>query len=103
MHEIFKALGNPERFRIMEELAVPHSYQITQAQANGEMKVGDVVTIAREISVKEMCYLIGISHSQTSQHLKILRAAKLVERRQEAQTAFFRMASNVNWPIQVFK
>lgn len=75
---VFKALANPERIKIM-----------------------DVLTDnpRREISVKDMCMLIGLSHSHTSQHLKIMRNAGLLDCRKEAQSVFYFIPSGIKWPV----
>jgi DNA-binding transcriptional ArsR family regulator len=65
--EVFQALGNPTRIRIMHALA------------HDEMSVGD---LARAL---------GLSMSALSHQLAILRLLRLVAAREEGRTTFYRV------------
>lgn len=67
--EIFKALGNVKRLKIVNILR------------KGEKKVG------------ELEKMVGISQSALSQHLAILRTAGLVSTRREAQSVYYSLSS----------
>lgn len=63
--ELFRALSNPARIRVLEVLA------------DGERSVG------------EMAPLVGIELSHLSQQLAVLRRARLVRTRKEGSTVFY--------------
>ncbi len=65
---IGKALSNAHRLRLLNILS--HS----------------------EAAVEELAERLGQSHANTSTHLKVLRQAKLVTRRQEGKRAYYRIA-----------
>ena len=78
---VFKALANPDRINIMELLATrPVSFS--------------VLDIARHI---------GLSQSQTSQHLATLRRAGLIIAKRNGNTILNSVHPTVNWPVKVFK
>ncbi len=66
---MLKLIGNERRLLILCSLA-----------AQGEMKVGDIVTA------------VGLSQSALSQHLALLRADGLVAFRRESQTLYYRIS-----------
>jgi len=66
--ERFRALGDPTRLRILSALSLA------------------------ELCVCDISGLLGISQTATSQHLKILRAARMVRYRKEGRMAFYRLA-----------
>ncbi len=68
--ELFKALANPIRVRIIEVL-----------RAEGSLTVGDIQ--AR----------VGIEPANASQHLSILRAQGIVEARREGTSAWYSIAA----------
>ena len=68
--ELFKALANPVRVRILEVL-----------RAEGSLTVG-------EIQVR-----VGIEPANASQHLAILRAQGIVEARREGTNAWYHVAA----------
>jgi len=95
-----KAIGNPERFAMLSELAKPLMYVVSDVIV---IRPGDKVTLPNEISVKEMSVRIGISHSQCSQHFSQLHAAGLVTRRKEAQTVYYRLAPGFSFPPVIWQ
>lgn len=66
--ELFKALGNPVRIRILEQLS------------------------AAEQSVSELRVRLGTEQSHLSQQLGILRRAGLVESRREGTSVYYALA-----------
>lgn len=48
----------------------------------------------REMSVGELCRVVGLSQSSLSQHLAKLRALNLVSTRRDGQTIYYRCASD---------
>lgn len=80
-HTVHLALGNPDRFRIVDLLAAEPS----------------------ALSVRDIARLVECSQSQTSQHLATLRAAGLVVSRRDKNTIWNTLAPNVIWPIEVFR
>lgn len=67
--ELLALLGNPVRHKIV------------------------TLVLMREWEVKALAREVNMSSSATSQHLKKLRDAKLVERRKSAQTAYYSSSS----------
>ena len=67
--EVCKAMGNPHRLELLDVLR------------DGEMTVGDLADAA------------GLSVSNTSQHLSVLKSAGVVRRRKEGTTCWYRVAS----------
>ena len=67
--EIFKTMGHPVRIRVLELLS------------------------EREHSVGEMLPELGVAASNLSQHLAVLRRARLVSTRREASTVFYALNS----------
>jgi DNA-binding transcriptional ArsR family regulator len=65
--EIFKALGDPTRLRLLTALG------------QGELCVCDLATLS------------GISESATSHQLRLLRALRLVRARREGRMVFYRL------------
>jgi ArsR family transcriptional regulator len=65
---IFQALAHPTRIFIVETLGV-----------QGEVTVG------------KLCEIIGISQSNASQHLAVLRHKHIVETRKESNQIFYRL------------
>jgi DNA-binding transcriptional ArsR family regulator len=63
----FRALGDPSRLRILNQLLV------------------------REMSVQQLVDATGLSQTATSRHLAALRAERIVERRAEGRNAFYRV------------
>jgi len=63
--ELFKALGDPTRVRILEALSL------------AELCVCDLATV------------LGMTQSAVSHQLRVLRAAKLVKYRREGKNAFY--------------
>lgn len=47
----------------------------------------------KELSVNEICAAVGLEQSAVSQHLRLLRNAKLVSTRRDAQRVFYRCES----------
>lgn len=100
---IFKALANPDRIKIMELLA--------DGPDGVHLKPGDIVNIEgidfvvkpNCISVLDIARHIGLSQSQTSQHLATLRRAGLINTRKSGTTVFNQINPSVNWPVKVFK
>lgn len=66
---LFGILSHPDRVRLIEELR------------GGELDVG---------TLQER---LGISHSRVSQHLSLLRAARLVEERRQGRQVFYHLRS----------
>jgi DNA-binding transcriptional ArsR family regulator len=64
---IFQALAHPTRVAIVEHLR------------NGEMSVGQI------------CEMVGIEQANASQHLAVLRNKHLVETRKEGNQIFYRL------------
>jgi len=67
--EICKAMGNPHRLALLDALR------------HGEKAVGD---LAEEL---------GLTVSNTSQHLSVLKAAGIVKRRKDGTTCYYRVAT----------
>lgn len=67
LSEIFKALGEPTRLRILSALA------------------------CCELCVCDLSALIGLSASAVSHQLRLLRAARLVAFRREGKMAYYRL------------
>ena len=65
--EIFQALGHPTRVAIVEYL-----------------RYG-------EVSVGQLCELVGIEQANASQHLAVLRSKHIVETRKEGNQIFYRL------------
>ena len=76
--ELLRALAHPSRIQILEELR------------NGER---DVASLARAT---------GLTHSNASQHLMVLRAHRVVVERREGRRVFYRLRSAelANWLVQ---
>lgn len=70
LSEFLSAIAHPRRIQIVEELR------------SGEKDVG---------SLKNM---LGISHSNVSQHLAVLRAHRIVAERREGRHVFYRLCSS---------
>jgi|GEM_PF-438378 len=68
MAELFKALGHPDRVRLVEELS-------------GEEK-----------DVNTLCESLGVKQARVSQHLAVLRASHVVEDRREGRHVLYRLA-----------
>ena len=66
--EMLKALGHPDRVRLVEEL--------------GES----------EQDVQTLCDHLGVRQARISQHLAVLRANKIVEDRREGRHVLYRLA-----------
>ena len=66
--ELLKALGHPDRVRLVEEL--------------GE----------REQDVQSLCDTLGVRQARVSQHLAVLRANHVVEDRREGRRVLYRLA-----------
>lgn len=66
--EMLKALGHPDRVRLVEEL--------------GET----------EQDVQTLCDHLGVRQARVSQHLAVLRANKIVEDRREGRHVLYRLA-----------
>jgi ArsR family transcriptional regulator len=66
--EILKAMGNPVRVRIIEILAQK-----------------------KEMCVCELVPALGLDQPNVSQHLSVLRNARLVEARREGSMVFYRL------------
>ena len=69
--EIFQALGHPTRVAIVEYL-----------------RYG-------EVSVGQLCELVGIEQANASQHLAVLRSKHIVETRKEGNQIFYRLRNPV--------
>lgn len=67
---LFRALGNLKRLEILFYL------------------------LGKELNVTELEKLVGISQSSLSQHLAVLRNAKIVKTRREAQTIFYSISND---------
>lgn len=65
--EIFKVLGNHKRLEIIQLLN------------------------DRELSVTEMTSMLGLPQANLSQHLALLRQAKIVDSRRDGQTIYYRL------------
>lgn len=81
LSELLKALAHPHRLQIVEEL-------------------GD-----REMDVNTLQEALGISHSNVSQHLAILRAHKIVTERREGRFVFYRLKHPeiATWLLEALK
>jgi DNA-binding transcriptional ArsR family regulator len=79
--ELFAVLSHPQRIRIVEELH------------GGEKDVNSLVDI------------LGISQSGVSQHLHVLRAAKLIVERKQGRNVFYhlRHAGLASWALDGLK
>jgi DNA-binding transcriptional ArsR family regulator len=67
--EVLKAMGNPHRLAIIDLLR------------EGERPVGDIAES------------VGLSISNTSQHLTVLKSVGIVSRRKEGTTCYYRVAT----------
>ena len=68
MAELFKALGHPDRVRLVEELS------------------------DSEKDVNTLCESLGIKQARISQHLAVLRASHVVEDRRQGRHVLYRLA-----------
>ncbi len=68
MAELFRALGHPDRVRLVEELA------------------GD------EKDVNTLCENLGVRQARVSQHLAVLRASHVVQDRRQGRHVLYRLA-----------
>lgn len=69
MAELFKALGHPDRVRLVEELS------------------------DSEKDVNTLCESLGVRQARISQHLAVLRANHVVEDRKEGRHVLYRLAT----------
>jgi len=70
MHaEVLKAMGNPHRLGILDHLR------------DGEATVGDLAAA------------MGLTISNASQHLSVLKSANIVRRRKEGTTCYYRVST----------
>lgn len=78
MSAMLKALAHPHRLLLIEEL-------------------GD-----KELDVNSLQDILGIAHSNVSQHLAILRAHKIVSERREGRFVFYRLQHPelANWLLE---
>ncbi len=67
LSELLKSLAHPHRLQIIEEIG------------------------ARELDVNGLQEILGINHSNVSQHLAILRAHRVVIERREGRSVFYRL------------
>lgn len=67
LSDLLKALAHPHRLQIVEEL-------------------GD-----REMDVNTLQETLGVSHSNVSQHLAVLRAHRIVAERREGRSVFYHL------------
>lgn len=67
LSELLKSLAHPHRLQIIEEIG------------------------ARELDVNGLQEILGINHSNVSQHLAILRAHRIVFERREGRSVFYRL------------
>jgi len=67
--EVLKAMGNPHRLAVIDLLR------------EGERTVGDIAEA------------VGLSISNTSQHLTVLKSVGIVQRRKEGTTCFYRVTA----------
>lgn len=67
LSDLLKALAHPHRLQIVEEL-------------------GD-----REMDVNTLQEALGVSHSNVSQHLAVLRAHRIVAERREGRSVFYHL------------
>lgn len=68
MAELFKALGHPDRVRLVEELS------------------------GSEKDVNTLCESLGVKQARISQHLAVLRASHVVEDRRQGRHVLYRLA-----------
>jgi len=80
MIKIFKALANADRLRIVEML----------------------YSEPRAMSVDQISRIIGLSQSQTSQHIATLRRAGLIVSRRDGTTIWNTVPDNLVWPLKIF-
>ncbi|MDG2088194.1 MAG: metalloregulator ArsR/SmtB family transcription factor [Arenicellaceae bacterium] len=82
--ETFRALGHECRIRIVEELA--HGHQ-------GELDVHTLVEI------------LGVPQPKVSQHLSVLRHAKLVKQRREGRSVHYTLSNRVlaSWLLKALQ
>lgn len=67
LSELLKSLAHPHRLQIIEEIG------------------------GRELDVNGLQEILGINHSNVSQHLAILRAHRVVAERREGRSVFYRL------------
>lgn len=68
MAELFKALGHPDRVRLVEELS------------------------GSEKDVNTLCEKLGVRQARVSQHLAVLRASHVVADRRQGRHVLYRLA-----------
>lgn len=79
-HRAFKAQLYEQFARLAKALANPHRLELIDILAQGERTVEDLATET------------ALSVANASQHLQVLRAARLVEARREGLYAYYRLA-----------
>jgi DNA-binding transcriptional ArsR family regulator len=100
---IFKALANADRIKIMELLADGPDGTSLKPGTIIKLDGVDFVVQPNRLSVLDIARHIGLSQSQTSQHLATLRRAGLITTRKSGTTVFNQIDPVVNWPIKVFE
>lgn len=72
MVNIFKAMGEPTRLKILKLISV------------------------REMCVCELVEVLGITQPGVSQHLKVLKKAGIIQEKKAKQRSFYSLASSMN-------
>lgn len=75
----FRKIVSKELSDLLKALAHKHRLQIVEELGTGEMDVNALQNI------------LGISHSNVSQHLSVLRAHRIVIERREGRSVFYRL------------
>lgn len=81
LSELLKSLAHPHRLQIIEEIG------------------------AGELDVNSLQEILGINHSNVSQHLAILRAHRVVVERREGRSVFYRLQhpEMATWLLESFQ
>lgn len=81
-----------------------HNSQIYKILANAKrLEILNLIE-DREVTVQELSDVLGIRKANTSQHLAILRAFKLVTVRRDGQRAYYKIADpDIVAPCKIFK
>lgn len=89
----FRKIVLKELSDLLKSLAHPHRLQIVEELGAGEM---DVNTLQETL---------GISHSNVSQHLAILRAHRIVAERREGRSVFYHLKHPelASWLLEALK
>lgn len=94
--DIFKALSNQTRVRILQMLKEPETHfspQTHMVQEEG---------FAGGVCVSDICKKIGLSQSTTSQYLSLLQQSGLVEMKRIGQWTYYRRSESAIKQLEHF-